>query len=87
MVNFIKEKSLHLRMFKRVCKNLDEEHMNLFLHAKIWWLSRGGVINMVFELIDELQKYLQETNKQDFAKCFEVEHWLHRSILQAFFVT
>ena len=30
------------------------------------------------ELKDELQKYFQETIKQDFAKCFEDEHCLHR---------
>ena len=32
----------------------------------------------MFELKDELQKYFQETNKQDFANCFEDEHWLKR---------
>ena len=32
----------------------------------------------MFELRDELQKYFQETNKQDFAKCFEDEKWLQK---------
>ena len=32
----------------------------------------------MFGLKDELKKYLQEANKQDFAKCFEDEHWLQR---------
>ena len=42
------------RIFKRLCENLDKEHINLLLHTEIWWLSRGRVINRVFELKDGL---------------------------------
>ena len=78
MVNFIKQRPVHSRMFKRLCENLDKEHLNLLLHAEIRWLSRRRVLNKLFELKDELHKYFQETNKQGFAKCFEDEHWRQR---------
>ena len=61
-------------MFRRLCENLDTEHINLLQHTEIRWLSRGRVLDRMFELKDELHKYLQETNKQDFAKFFEDEH-------------
>ena len=76
MVNFIKQRPVHSRMFKRLCENLDKEHINLLLHTEIRWLSRGRVLNRVFELKDALQEYFQENNKQDFAMCFEDEKWL-----------
>ncbi|XP_021941809.1 zinc finger BED domain-containing protein 5-like isoform X2 [Zootermopsis nevadensis] len=41
-------------------------------------MSRGRVLNRVFELKDELQEYFQESNKQDFAKYIEDEKWLQR---------
>ena len=63
MVNFIRQRSVHSRMFKRLCENLDKEHINLFLHTDIWWLSRRRVLNRMFELKDELQEYFQENNK------------------------
>ena len=36
------------------------------------------IYNRVFELRDELHKYVQETNKHDFAICLEDDHWLQR---------
>jgi hypothetical protein len=48
------------------------------MSCKIWWLSRGRVLNRVTELIGELQDYFQENNRPDFAKCFEDEEWLEK---------
>ena len=53
---FFQQKSVHLRKFKEVYENLDQEHINLVQHAEIWWLSQRGVLNMVFELKDESEK-------------------------------
>jgi hypothetical protein len=46
MVNFIKQRPVHSRMFKKLCENLDKQHINL-LHAEIRWLSKGRVLNRV----------------------------------------
>ena len=78
MVNFIKQKSVHPGMFKRPCENLNKEHINLLLRTEIRSLSRGTVLNRIFELKDKLQEYFQRSNKQVFAKCFEGKKWPQR---------
>ena len=87
MVNY-KQRPVHSRMFKRWCGNLGKEHINLLLHTEIRWLSRGRVLNRVFDLKDELQEYFQENKKQDFAKCFEDEKWSQKlAYLADIFIT
>jgi hypothetical protein len=54
IVNLIKQKAVHFRMFKKLCDNLDKQHINLLLYTEILWLSRGGVLNRVVELKGEL---------------------------------
>jgi hypothetical protein len=60
-------------MFKKLCQNLDKQHINLLLHTEIRWLSRGRVLNRMSVLKTELQDYFQENSKPDFAMCFEDE--------------
>jgi hypothetical protein len=60
------------------CENLDKQHINLQLRTEIRWLSRGYVLDRVFELKGELQDYFHENSGPDFAKCFEVEEQLEK---------
>jgi hypothetical protein len=48
------------RMFKKLRENLDKQHINLLLYTEIRWLSRGRVLNRVFEMKVELQDSFQE---------------------------
>jgi hypothetical protein len=68
MVNFIKQRTIYSRMFKKLCENLEKQHINLLQNTEIRWLSR------MLEL-KELQDYFQENSRPDFAKCFEDEEW------------
>jgi hypothetical protein len=54
---------------KKLCENLDKQHINHQLHAEILWLSRGRILNRVFERKGGLQDYFQANSKPDFAKC------------------
>jgi hypothetical protein len=56
MVNFVKQKQVHWRMFKKLCENRNKEHINVLLRTQIWWLSRGRVLNWVFELQEYFKK-------------------------------
>jgi hypothetical protein len=79
MVNFIKQTTVHSRIIKNMCENLDKQHINLLLHTEILWLSRGRVLKRVFELKGELQDCFQENSRPDFAKCFDDEEQLEKS--------
>jgi hypothetical protein len=76
VANFIKQRTVHSRRFKKLCGNLDKRHITLLLHTKIWWLSRGTVLNRAFEQKGELQDYFLESSRPGFAKRFEDEEWL-----------
>lgn len=74
MVNF-KQKYVHCIKFKKLCKNLAKVHINLLQHIEI---QCSRVLNRLFELKEELRKYLQANNNTVFALCFKDEKWLLR---------
>jgi hypothetical protein len=66
MIKFITQRPVHSTMFKKLCENLDKEHISLLLHTEIRWFSRGRLSCMVPELKGELQDYFQENSRTDF---------------------
>ncbi len=50
MVNYIKKKALNSRCFAALCERLDADHLQLLYHSEIRWLSRGCMLNRLFEL-------------------------------------
>ena len=62
IVNSIKARPLQSRMFSKLCDELGSEHSSLLLHTEIRWLSRGKIVERVFELREELSIFLQERN-------------------------
>jgi hypothetical protein len=75
VINFVKQRAVHSKMFKKLCENLNRQHVNLLLYTEILWLSRGRVLNRAFVLKGGLQDYFQENSRPDFAECFEDEKW------------
>ena len=64
IVNFVKSSSLHTRLFRNLCEDMESEHKNLLHYTKVWWLSKGNVLSRVFELRDELKIYLNDTKPE-----------------------
>lgn len=62
IVNFIKAKPLNNRLFAKLCAESGAEHKHLLLHAEVRWLSRGKVIERLFELRSELLEFLTQYN-------------------------
>lgn len=50
IVNVIKSKALNSRLFKSLCEDMDSIHLNLLYHTEVRWLSRGKVLERLFEL-------------------------------------
>ncbi|XP_064106847.1 protein FAM200A-like [Macrobrachium nipponense] len=55
---------VNTRLFKRLCKDLDSEHQLLLFSTKARWLSKGNVLNRVFELREELKMFLDTQDKK-----------------------
>ncbi len=57
-VNFVKPGAVNSRLFLNLCRNMDSEHEALLFYSKVRWLSKGNVVNRVFELRGELKLLL-----------------------------
>lgn len=42
-----------------MCADLESHHQSLIQHIEVRWLSRGRVLNRLYELRDELKVFLQ----------------------------
>lgn len=76
-VNFIKSRALNSRLFSVLCSEMGSLHDRLLLHTEVRWLSRGKVLNRLFELRCEVQIFLNEHN-HDLKDNFSDEVWLTR---------
>ncbi|XP_028659076.1 protein FAM200B-like [Erpetoichthys calabaricus] len=64
LVNWIKCRPLNGRLFAALCEESGSDHRHLLLHTEVHWLSRGKVLQRVFELCSELASFLMDTNSE-----------------------
>ena len=57
MVNYVKTQSFNTYLFKKLCLNAD--HEVFIFYTAVRWVSKGSVINRVFEMKDEIKLFLQ----------------------------
>ena len=57
-VNFVRSHSKKHRMFSELCKNMEANQLRLLYYAEVRCLSRGKVLNRVFQLRNELSAFL-----------------------------
>ena len=43
IVNFIKASAVNCRLFAKLCKDMDSNHINLLFHTNVGWLSKGNM--------------------------------------------
>ncbi|KAK2706409.1 hypothetical protein QYM36_016453 [Artemia franciscana] len=77
VINFIKARPLNSRMFKLLCQEMGSKHQHLLLHTEVRWLSRGKILNRLFELRQEVHMFLLE-QKSAFSSLFENQDWVCR---------
>ncbi|XP_068219230.1 protein FAM200C-like [Palaemon carinicauda] len=83
IVNYIKTKALNTRLFKELCKDMHADHEVLLFYTAVRWLSKGNVINRVFEMKDEIKLFLETQERKDLVVHFEDEAWNKRFVYLA----
>ncbi|XP_042204259.1 zinc finger BED domain-containing protein 5-like [Homarus americanus] len=74
-VNFVKAGDLNSRFFQNLCRDMDSEHKALLFYTKVRLLSKGNVVNRVFELRGELKLFLEVQGKDDQLSHFNEVLW------------
>lgn len=59
-INFIKNNAVNSRYFAKFCEDIEADHVQLLYHSEVRWLSRGLVLNCLFELRNEVFSFLTE---------------------------
>ena len=67
MVNFVKASALSTRLFHNLCSTMEPDHQKLLFHTKVRWLSKGSVLNHFLELNVEIQEFLAQRGKFQWA--------------------
>jgi hypothetical protein len=81
IVNYIKSGALNTRLFKELCKDMNSDHEVLLFYTAVRWLSKGNVVNRVFELKDEIKLFLDVQGKHDLVAYFNDNSWKKKSCL------
>lgn len=72
-VSNVKTQALNTRLFKKQCKDMNADHEILLFYTAVRWLSKGNVINRVFEMKDEIKLFLDTQERKDLVVHFEDE--------------
>ena len=72
VVNFIRGRPLHHRLFKLFCEKMGNEHQVLLFHTEVRWLSRKKILTRMAKLKEEIAIFLREY-QSNFVDKFEDE--------------
>lgn len=75
LVNFVKSRPLNTRLLESLCNEMGKDHEQLLFHTEVRWLSRGKVLNRLYELREEVLHLLIE-KKSPLAEHLEDNNWL-----------
>ena len=64
-VNNVQSGILNTRIFRKLCVDMQSKPLNLLYYTKVRWLSKGNVVARVFELREELKKFLIMQKQHD----------------------
>jgi len=75
VINYIKSSPLKVRLFAKLCKDMDSDYTSLLYYCEVRWLSRAKAIQRVFELKEEIANFLDECHNED-ANLFRDENFI-----------
>ena len=65
IVNFVRANALNHRQFRALLSGYESNYTDLILYTDVRWLSRGTVLTIVNNVIEELKVFLREERKDD----------------------
>ena len=65
VVNYVKGSGLNTRLFRQLCMHFYSTHHDLLFYTHVRWLSKGNMLDRVFELRYELETFLDAQRKND----------------------
>ncbi|XP_068205433.1 protein FAM200C-like [Palaemon carinicauda] len=75
VIKIIKARALNSRLFTQMCSDFGFEHIYLFYHSEVRWLSRGKVLQRLLEFWTETELFLTEKS-HPLAHKFPESKWL-----------
>lgn len=76
LLNFIKQRPVHSKMFKSLSKHPDKEHISCYTQISVSWQRKTSQQGAWAERW--IAGRFQENRRPDFAGCFEDEEWLQK---------
>ncbi|XP_072436252.1 protein FAM200C-like [Chiloscyllium punctatum] len=73
-VNYIKRHAVNERLLRQLCKENEDEFLQLLLHTEVRWLSKGKRLNRFHELFDSISEFLHRNNENLCMKAETVKH-------------
>ncbi len=73
-INFILSRGLNYRQFRNLLDEIESQYSDLLYFCKVHWLSRGAMLERVFDLREEIALFLEEKNVS--AEEFRDEEWI-----------
>jgi len=71
VVNYVKSSALIIRVFSKLCKDMDANHTALLYHTHVRWLSKRNMLSRIFELREEVKLFLVAKQKHDLLLAFQ----------------
>uniref|UniRef100_A0A5S6Q8U6 DUF4371 domain-containing protein n=1 Tax=Trichuris muris TaxID=70415 RepID=A0A5S6Q8U6_TRIMR len=59
-INKIENKSLNVRLFRKLCDVNNEEYNRLLFHSEVRWLSKGNALNRLYAVFKTVLKFSEE---------------------------
>ena len=70
VVNYVKSSTLNTRLFSKLCKGMDADHIAVLYHTQVRWLSKGNMLSRIFELREGVKLFLVAKQKHDLLLAF-----------------
>lgn len=78
-MNYTKTAALNTRLFKELYKDMNADHKVLLFHIAVRWLSKGNVVNRVFDTKDDIRFFLEMTEKRYLVAHINNKAWNNRA--------